>query len=275
MSEIVGACLSQFHDDENSFELLLAYSDGREVGFSVSRKVAQKMASELANGAGCDPSAVERKAEPVAWQWRNGAPPKPWSDEWFIAETTYGDRVVLRSLPEDWTYDFKTADDTYIKADKIKRWMQFPDSHYIPPPAAPVKGEGWQPIDTAPKGRKLVLLDCENWLNPVIGYFSETIGSWLEYGTRDTKANAATHWVHLPARAALSASPSPVDSRDGLIERLVKTLEPFSEVSGEGDEDFPDETPVTVKFGRTLDLTLTLGAFREARAVLAAKEQQP
>ncbi|MDW9814977.1 hypothetical protein GOB25_07825 [Sinorhizobium meliloti] len=173
--------------------------------------------------------AVERKAEPVAWQWRNGAPPKPWSDEWFIAETTYGDRVVLRSLPEDWTYDFKTADDTYIKADKIKRWMQFPDSHYIPPPAAPVKGEGWQPIDTAPKGRKLVLLDCENWLNPVIGYFSETIGSWLEYGTRDTKANAATHWVHLPARAALSASPSPVDSRD--------SPSPKSEAVSEGGED--------------------------------------
>lgn len=139
MSEIVGACLSQFHDDENSFELLLAYSDGREVGFSVSRKVALKMASELANGAGCDPSAIERKADPVAWHWRNGAPPKPWSDEWFIAETTYGDRVVLRSLPEDWTYDFKTADDTYIKADRVKRWMQFPDSHYIPPPAAPVR----------------------------------------------------------------------------------------------------------------------------------------
>ncbi|SMF65453.1 hypothetical protein SAMN02982989_3359 [Xaviernesmea oryzae] len=49
MSEIVGACLSQFHDDADSFELLLAYADGREVGFSVSRTVAQKIAAEFAN----------------------------------------------------------------------------------------------------------------------------------------------------------------------------------------------------------------------------------
>lgn len=62
--------------------------------------------------------------------WFDGAPPKPWSQEWFIAETTYGDRVVLRALPDDWTYDFKTADETYIKSDKIKRWMQFPDSDF-------------------------------------------------------------------------------------------------------------------------------------------------
>lgn len=68
-------------------------------------------------------------------RWVEGVPPKPWADEWFIAQTTFNDRVVLRSLPEEYTYDFKTADDTYIKADKIKRWMQFPDSHFIAPPA--------------------------------------------------------------------------------------------------------------------------------------------
>ena len=50
--EIVGACLSQFHDDENNFELLLSYSDGREVGFAVSRSVAKQMAAELATGTG-------------------------------------------------------------------------------------------------------------------------------------------------------------------------------------------------------------------------------
>lgn len=65
--------------------------------------------------------------------WRDGVPPKPWSSEWFIAETTFGDRVVLRELPDEFTYDFKTADETYIKADKIKRWMQFPDSNLIAP----------------------------------------------------------------------------------------------------------------------------------------------
>lgn len=73
--------------------------------------------------------------EVVARQWHEGAPQKPWSEEWFIAVTIYGDRVALRALPEEYDYDFRTADDTYIKADKIKRWMQFPDSAYIAPPA--------------------------------------------------------------------------------------------------------------------------------------------
>jgi hypothetical protein len=66
-------------------------------------------------------------------EWREGPPPKPWSQEWFIALTTYGDRVVLRALPEEYTYDFTTADSTYIKADRIAKWMQFPDSSFIAP----------------------------------------------------------------------------------------------------------------------------------------------
>lgn len=49
MSEIVAAALSQFHDDPNSFELLLAYADGREVGHLVSRSTAQKIAVEFTN----------------------------------------------------------------------------------------------------------------------------------------------------------------------------------------------------------------------------------
>jgi len=49
---IVAACLSQFHDDENDFELLLAYADGREVGFSITRDVAKKLAAELAARTG-------------------------------------------------------------------------------------------------------------------------------------------------------------------------------------------------------------------------------
>lgn len=62
--------------------------------------------------------------------WQGGAPPHPFDKEWIIAETVHGDRVVLTALPEEYTYDYKTADGTYIKADKIKRWMQFPDGDY-------------------------------------------------------------------------------------------------------------------------------------------------
>jgi hypothetical protein len=76
---------------------------------------------------------AEKAGDELVLQWRDGAPPKPWCDEWFIAETTFRDRVVLTALPEEYSYDFKTADDTYIKADKIKRWMQFPDSQFIAP----------------------------------------------------------------------------------------------------------------------------------------------
>lgn len=88
----------------------------------------------------CD--AVDREmkwreqAEKNAAGWIDGAPSHPWDKEWFIAQTTLGDKVVLTALPEEYTYDYKTADETYIKADKIKRWMPFPDSQYVAPPNA-------------------------------------------------------------------------------------------------------------------------------------------
>lgn len=74
--------------------------------------------------------------------WFEGAPSQHHAKEWFIAETIFGDRVVLTALPEEYTYDFKTADDTYIKADRIKRWMPFPDSEYLPPSPAPAPEGG-------------------------------------------------------------------------------------------------------------------------------------
>lgn len=44
MRRIIGGCLSQFHDDKDTFELLLAYSDGREVGHVIGRETAQTIA---------------------------------------------------------------------------------------------------------------------------------------------------------------------------------------------------------------------------------------
>jgi hypothetical protein len=84
--------------------------------------------------------------------WLDGEPPHPWNQEWFIAETIYGDRVVLKALPEDHTYDYKTADETYMAARNIKRWMQFPDSEYVAPDA-PVQAEQAQAEPVA-------------WMNP-------------------------------------------------------------------------------------------------------------
>ena len=52
-----------------------------------------------------------------------------------------------------------------------------------------------------------------------------------------------------------------------LLEEAGKVIEPFADIGGEGDEDFPDTTEATVKFGRTTHYALTLGHLRAARAL--------
>ena len=69
----------------------------------------------------------------VAAPWNAGYPRKHYADEWFIAKLDNGDRVVLTALPEEYSYDFKTADETYYKKERIAKWMQFPESQYLPP----------------------------------------------------------------------------------------------------------------------------------------------
>lgn len=82
------------------------------------------------------PEAGQSVADDLSF-WRDGAPDHPWDKEWFIAQTTYGDRVVLKALDKDFhSYDYTTADKTYIKRDSIKCWMQFHDSEYVPAPEA-------------------------------------------------------------------------------------------------------------------------------------------
>lgn len=84
-------------------------------------------------------------AERDAARWHDGATPKPFDSEWFIAELKSGDRTVLRALPEEYAYDYKTADESYIKRGLIVRWMQFPDSQFVPfaamAPRSDVEGE--------------------------------------------------------------------------------------------------------------------------------------
>lgn len=58
-----------------------------------------------------------------------------------------------------------------------------------------------------------------------------------------------------------------LDERDSLL----AALERFGEIPGEGDEDFPDDTPVTVLFGRSTNYSLHLGDLRRA-AALTTKE---
>lgn len=74
----------------------------------------------------------QHKHEAVASVWNKGFPPHPYDKEWFIAKTKHGDRVVLKALPEEYSYDFKTADETYMKKEIIVGWMQFPDTEFKP-----------------------------------------------------------------------------------------------------------------------------------------------
>ncbi len=65
MNIIVAACLSQFHGDENNFELLLSLSDGREPSFAISRNVARAMAKHISKEVN-DSEAVPRLEQELA-----------------------------------------------------------------------------------------------------------------------------------------------------------------------------------------------------------------
>lgn len=71
--------------------------------------------------------------EPAAGLWNEGSPPYPWDSEWFLAKMVQGPFVVLRPLPEEYTYDFTTADGTYVMRKSIARWAQLSGSEYIAP----------------------------------------------------------------------------------------------------------------------------------------------
>jgi hypothetical protein len=47
MKRIVGACLSQFHGDEDNFELLMSDSTGREWGHVLSKQTVLAIAQEF------------------------------------------------------------------------------------------------------------------------------------------------------------------------------------------------------------------------------------
>ncbi len=117
-------------------KLKMAFIEGMGAGWALANSGKTKSVEIIERiwQASRAKSAQEtEQPDELCLEWRKGFPPHPWDKEWFIAVTTYGDRVVLKALPEEYTYDFKTADDTYIKREKIAKWMQFPDSNYIAP----------------------------------------------------------------------------------------------------------------------------------------------
>lgn len=71
------------------------------------------------------------KPLPAAGPWIDGAPPKPWDSEPFLALTLSGDKLVLSPLPEEYSHDFTTADGTFMLRTGIKQWAQLSTSHYL------------------------------------------------------------------------------------------------------------------------------------------------
>ena len=86
-----------------------------------------------------DAKAQQEQPTQEPLKWYDGEPPFPQNQEPFIAQTTYGDRVVLRVLSKEYSYDYITADGAYLKAESVKRWMQFPDCQFLPPESAPTQ----------------------------------------------------------------------------------------------------------------------------------------
>ena len=63
---------------------------------------------------------------------QSGEPPKTYREEWFIARVKGHGFAVLRSLPEEYSYDYTTLDATYFRKDLILEWMQLPNSEFLP-----------------------------------------------------------------------------------------------------------------------------------------------
>lgn len=67
--------------------------------------------------------------------WEDGAPKNKLFEEWFIARLDNGEKVVLKRLPAEFSYEFRTADDTYYSEFRVAKWMPFPESEFFSPTA--------------------------------------------------------------------------------------------------------------------------------------------
>lgn len=210
-NEIVGACLSQFYGDQNSFELLLAYADGREIGHLVSRttglRIAEEFALEFLTAALSDQErAVEVKAMP---------------DQRALFETAVVDRLKESGFLE---IEIRTeclvrSGDDYENAVINAGWHYWNAALSANPSTSSIM-TGWQTMETAPHDQTIIV-----WW-PIValdedGDPTDTVedgcavvtewngGYWLEpdvlnaigdhMGDDCTYADKPSHWMPLPA----------------------------------------------------------------------------
>lgn len=113
---------------EQAITELSAFHVNSESGLHLLSVISQALLT--AAPAPADEPAEHQQAP---CEWNNGEPSRVYRDEWFIAKMVCGRTVVARSLPEDHSYDYTTADETYFRADRITRWMQLPNSEFVSP----------------------------------------------------------------------------------------------------------------------------------------------
>lgn len=110
----------------------------------------------------------------------------------------------------------------------------------------------------------------EKLFDAMLGVAGET-ELWAGIGAKE---QAQTERIALAFAASLShdeTATATIEALKAERDSLLAALERFGEISGEGDEDFPDGTPVTVRFGRSTNYSLNLGDLRRA-AALTTKE---
>lgn len=228
-NDIVGACLSQFHDDENSFELLLGYADGREIGHVLSKRAAQEIAAVFANEF---PAALSiEQTQPVKvkveeLKWREL--PIPPSGESLASSSVGlyciphgGDRFYLKFRDTAVLGDFSTLGKAKAAAQQDYKTRIL--SALVNAQADAAVVERWQPIDTAPRDGTPVDLWGVNHLHPRKTGRRATdvtwgrVRDWLGNERDDWQHGQGddfepTHWCPVPAAPLSSLRPAEVGS---------------------------------------------------------------
>lgn len=216
--------------------------------------------------------------------WYDGVPPFPQNQEWFIAQTVDGGSIVLRALEQPHSYDYTTRDHTYLKANRILKWMQFPGCEYLPPstpqPAKEsVGGQVAKVIDAAKRAIAAAHDQLQNKPFPIkyaapfheLAQLSNALDA-LESATPTKDVPRPGYWSPENLAALMPKHvPAPADSVNaGLVDALEMAEKCISSIIEYTQDGFDEAPRPLTEWDYCADQTAT-----QARAALAsAKAQQ-
>ncbi len=91
--------------------------------------------------------------------------------------------------------------------------------------AVPAAPQGWQPIETAPKDKRSVVLYWPHWSHtPVVGYIDK-VGRWACEAASSTDGPDPTHWMPLPDPPVVTPAASQPDKSLVQLQQEVRQLE--------------------------------------------------